>query len=117
MFIQPKSDTSSALVTKPISGPATAMIIDSGASSASLMPTPRQTINGIETIHSTARSVPDYTNMQHARIYSPRQAPSAITSENFLAAKIRPAMAAIESGSAIYYLLLIFKYLIFTVSS
>jgi hypothetical protein len=31
--------------------------------------------------------VPDYTNMQHARIYSPRQAPSAITSENFLAAR------------------------------
>jgi hypothetical protein len=87
MFIQPKSDTSSAVVTKPISGPATAMIIESGASSASLMPTPRQTINGIETIHSTARSVPDYTNMQHARIYSPRQAPSAITSENFLAAR------------------------------
>ena len=56
-------------------------------SSASLVPTPRQTINGVETTHPTARLVPDFTNMQHARIYSPRQAPSAVTSENFLAAR------------------------------
>jgi hypothetical protein len=87
MFTPLKSDTPSAGVIKPISGQTNAVITGSGVSSASLMPTPRQTINGVEAIHPTARSVPDYTDMQHARIYSPRQAPSAITSENFLAAR------------------------------
>tara|TARA_B100001093_G_scaffold7514_1_gene7329 strand:- start:6526 stop:6912 length:387 start_codon:yes stop_codon:yes gene_type:complete len=87
MFVSSNSDTPSAGVVKPISGRANAVTAGSGVSSASLMPTPRQTINGVEVTHPTARSVPDYTNMQHARIYSPRQAPSAITSENFLAAR------------------------------
>ena len=87
MFIPSQSDTSSAGVTKPVSGQANAVTTGSGVSSASLMPTARQTINGIEAAHPTSRLSPDFTNMQHARIYSPRQAPSAITSENFLAAR------------------------------
>ena len=87
MFIPPQLDTPSAGVTKPVSGQANAVTTGSGVSSASLMPTARQTINGIEAAHPTSRLSPDFTNMQHARIYSPRQAPSAITSENFLAAR------------------------------
>jgi len=87
MFIHPQSETPSTGSTKPVSGQANAVTAGSGVSSASLVPTPRQTINGVETTHPTARLVPDFTNMQHARIYSPRQAPSAVTSENFLAAR------------------------------
>ena len=87
MLIPPHSDTPSAGKAKPVSGQANAVTTGSGMSSANLMPTPRQTINGIEAVHPPARTVPDFSNMQHARIYSPRQAPSAITSENFLAAR------------------------------
>ena len=87
MFIHPQSETPSTGSTKPVSGQANAVTTGSGVSSASLVPTPRQTINGVETTHPTARLVPDFTNMQHARIYSPRHAPSAVTSENFLAAR------------------------------
>ena len=87
MLIPPQLDTSSAGIAKPVSGQANAVTTGSGVSSASLMPTPRQTINGVEASHPTSRSTPDFTNMQHARIYSPRQAPSAVTSENFLAAR------------------------------
>ena len=87
MFIPPQTDAPSAGKAKPVSGQANAVTTGSGMSSANLMPTPRQTINGIEAVHPPARTVPDFSNMQHARIYSPRQAPSAITSENFLAAR------------------------------
>lgn len=87
MFVPPHLDTSRLGTTKPVSSQDTAVTAGSGVSSASLVPTPRQTINGVETIHPTAQLTPDFTNMQHARIYSPRQAPSAVTSENFLAAR------------------------------
>ena len=87
MFIPPQTEAPSAGKAKPVSGQANAVTTGSGMSSANLMPTPRQTINGIEAVHPPARTVPDFSNMQHARIYSPRQAPSAITSENFLAAR------------------------------
>ena len=87
MFIPPQTDAPSAGKAKPVSGQANAVTTGAGMSSANLMPTPRQTINGIEAVHPPARTVPDFSNMQHARIYSPRQAPSAITSENFLAAR------------------------------
>ena len=87
MLIPPQLDTSSAGIAKPVSGQANAVTTGSGVSSASLMPTTRQTINGVEASHPTSRSTPDFTHMQHARIYSPRQAPSAVTSENFLAAR------------------------------
>ena len=87
MFVSPHLDTAPVGATKPVSGQGNAVTAGSGVSSANLVPTPRQTINGVETAHPTARLLPDFTNMQHARIYSPRQAPSAVTSENFLAAR------------------------------
>lgn len=87
MFIPPQTDAPSAVKAKLVSGQANALTTGSNVSSANLMPTPRQTINGVEASHPTSRSTPDFTNMQHARIYSPRQAPSAVTSENFLAAR------------------------------
>ena len=52
--------------------------------SASRMPTERQTVNGVEVLDSGNRLGPNYPNMPHARIYHPKQAPSAISSENFL---------------------------------
>ena len=51
------------------------------------MPTERQTVNGVEVLHASSRSGPNYPNMPHARIYHPRQAPSAVLSENFLHAR------------------------------
>ena len=87
MISTPHIETPSSGSAKPMFTHAGAVTTGSGVSSASLMPTPRQTIKGIEAVHPPARTVPDFSNMQHARIYSPRQAPSAITSENFLAAR------------------------------
>ena len=55
--------------------------------SASLMPTERQTVNGLEVLHPSSQSGPNYPSMPHARIYHPRQAPSAVLSENFLQAR------------------------------
>ena len=87
MFIPPYTEPSQPLRPHPENGLGQSVSRTAGISSASLMPTPRQTINGVEASHPTSRSTPDFTNMQHARIYSPRQAPSAVTSENFLAAR------------------------------
>jgi len=55
--------------------------------SASLMPTERQTVNGVEVLHAGSRLGPNYPNMPHARIYHPKQSPSAISSENVLQAR------------------------------
>ena len=55
--------------------------------SASLMPNERQTISGVDVLHSSNNLGSNYPNMPHARIYHPRQAPSAILSENFLQAR------------------------------
>ncbi len=55
--------------------------------SASLMPTERQTINGVDILHPSNHLGSNYPNMPHARIYHPRQAPSAVLSENFLQAR------------------------------
>ena len=54
---------------------------------ASLMPTERQTINGVDVMHASNYLGSNYPNMPHARIYHPRQAPSAVLSENFLQAR------------------------------
>ena len=51
------------------------------------MPTERQTVNGVEVLHAGSRLGPNYPNMPHARIYHPKQSPSAISSENFLQAR------------------------------
>ena len=51
------------------------------------MPTERQTVNGVEVLQSGSRLGPNYSNMPRARIYHPKQSPSAISSENFLHAR------------------------------
>ena len=55
--------------------------------SASLMPTERQSVNGVEVLRAGSKLGPNYPNMPHARIYHPKQSPSAISSENFLQAR------------------------------
>ena len=55
--------------------------------SASLMPTERQTVNGVDILHGVSHLGVNYPNMPNSRIYHPRQAPSAIMSENFLKAR------------------------------
>ena len=54
---------------------------------ASLMPTERQTVSGVEVLRESNNLGSNYPNMPHARIYHPRQAPSAVLSENFLQAR------------------------------
>ena len=51
------------------------------------MPTERQGVNGVEVLHAGSKMGSNYSNMPHARIYHPRQSPTAITSENFLQAR------------------------------
>ena len=55
--------------------------------SASLMPNERQTNSGVDLLHASNNLGSNYPNMPHARIYHPRQAPSAVLSENFLQAR------------------------------
>ena len=56
-------------------------------SSASLMPTPRQAVSGIEVMHPSSNLPQNYDAMPRALIYHPKQAPSAVLSENFLTAR------------------------------
>ena len=51
------------------------------------MPTERQSVNGVEVLHTSSKLGPNYPNIPHARIYHPKQSPSAISSENFLRAR------------------------------
>ena len=51
------------------------------------MPTERQSVNGVEVLHAGRNLGPNYPNMPRARIYHPKQSPSAISSENFLHAR------------------------------
>ena len=62
--------------------------------SASLMPTERQTISGVDVLRASNNLGSNYPNMTQARIYHPRQAPSAVLSENFLQARagLNPGM-------------------------
>ena len=55
--------------------------------SASLMPTERQSVHGVEVLHTSNKMGPNYPSLPHARIYHPKQSPSAISSENFLRAR------------------------------
>ena len=56
-------------------------------SSASLVPTLSQTVSGVEVIHPSSNLPQNYHAMPRARIYHPKQAPSAVMSENFLTAR------------------------------
>jgi len=51
------------------------------------MPTERQSVNGVEVLHASSKLGPNYPGLPHARIYHPKQSPSAILSENFLQAR------------------------------
>jgi len=87
MFITPYTEPNQPLRPHPENGLGQSVSRTAGISSASLMPTPRQTVNGVEVIHPGSALPQNYQTMPHARIYHPKQAPSAIMSENFLAAR------------------------------
>ena len=55
--------------------------------SAKDVPTLQQAVRIIDQPHKTAAIVPEFTRKPLQQIYSPRQAPSAVTSENYLAAR------------------------------
>jgi len=87
MFITPYTEPNQPLRPGPESGLGQSVSRTAGISSASLMPTPRQTPSGVEVIHPGSALQQNYQTMPQARIYHPKQAPSAIMSENFLAAR------------------------------
>jgi hypothetical protein len=87
MFIPPYTEPNQPLRPGPESGLGQSVSRTAGISSASLMPTPRQTLSGVEVIHPGSALQQNYQTMPQTRIYHPRQAPSAIMSENFLAAR------------------------------
>jgi hypothetical protein len=87
MFIPPYTEPNQPLRPGPESGLGQSVSRTAGISSASLMPTPRQTLSGVEVIHPGSALQQNYQTMPQARIYHPKQAPSAIMSENFLAAR------------------------------
>jgi hypothetical protein len=64
-----------------------AVAVDNTVPSASLMPIARQIDAGIEVIHPGVALQKNFTDIPLARVYHPRQAPSAISSENYLAAR------------------------------
>ena len=55
--------------------------------SAKDVPTLPQAARFVDQPHKTAAIVPELTRKPLQQIYSPRQAPSAVTSENYLAAR------------------------------
>ena len=87
MVIPPYTEPNQPLRPGPESGLGQSVSRTAGISSASLMPTPRQTLSGVEVIHPGSALQQNYQTMPQARIYHPKQAPSAIMSENFLAAR------------------------------
>jgi len=87
MFVSPYTEPNTNLQPRPEKGLGQSVPRTVGISSASLMPTDRQTINGVEVMHPSATLPQNFQDMPHARIYHPKQAPSAISSENFLAAR------------------------------
>jgi hypothetical protein len=87
MFIPRQTEPNQPLRPYPENGLGQSVSRTAGISSASLMPTPRQTVNGVEVIHPGSALQQNYQTMPHVRVYHPKQAPSAIMSENFLAAR------------------------------
>ena len=65
---------------------------------ASLVPTERQTTHGVDILHASNHLGSNYPNLPHARIYHPRQAPSAVLSENFLQARAGLNPGLIHNG-------------------
>ena len=87
MFIPPATDISPARQRQAENGSSEGLRGTAVTSSASLVPTLRQTVSGVEVIHPSSNLPQNYHSMPQARIYHPKQAPSAVTSENFLTAR------------------------------
>ena len=87
MIISPYTESRLAPQPKTENGSIESPQNSAATSSASLMPTLRQTMSGVEVIHPSSNLPQNYHAMPRARIYHPKQAPSAVMSENFLAAR------------------------------
>ena len=87
MFIPPATEISPARQRQAENGSSESLRGAAAISSASLVPTLRQTVSGVEVIHPSSNLPQNYHAMPRARIYHPKQAPSAVMSENFLAAR------------------------------
>ena len=87
MFIPQATDISSARQRQAENGSSESLRGAAAISSASVVPTLRQTVSGVEVIHPSSNLPQNYHSMPQARIYHPKQAPSAVTSENFLTAR------------------------------
>ena len=87
MFIPPAADISPARQRHAENGSSEDLRGTVATTSASLVPTLRQTVSGVEVIHPSSNLPQNYHSMPQARIYHPKQAPSAVTSENFLTAR------------------------------
>ena len=98
MYIPPHNDLVPPRLSRPEKSPSQSSSGSSTPMTASLMPTERQTINGVDILHSSNHLGSNYPNMPHARIYHPRQAPSAVLSENFLQARAGLNPGLIHNG-------------------
>ena len=87
MFIPPSTDISPARQRQAENGSSEDLRGTAATTSASLVPTLRQTVSGVEVIHPSSNLPQNYHAMPRARIYHPKQAPSAVMSENFLTAR------------------------------
>ena len=87
MFIPPATEISPARQRQAENGPSEGPRGTAATSSASLVPTLRQTVSGVEVIHPSSSLPRNYHSMPQARIYHPKQAPSSVMSENFLTAR------------------------------
>ena len=87
MFISPDKELAPPQLQRPEKGLGQVASGNSTLSSASLVPTERQTVNGVEVLSETRNLASNYPKMPNAQIYHPRQAPSSVSSENFLAAR------------------------------
>ena len=87
MYIMPHSELSPPALARPEKSLSQSPSGSATPLSASRMPNERQTNSGVDVLHPSNNLGSNYPNMPHARIYHPRQAPSAILSENFLQAR------------------------------
>ena len=87
MLIPPYTEPRSASQLKNENSSSESSWSSAAISSASLVPTLRQTVSGVEVIHPSSNLPQNYHAMPRARIYHPKQAPSAVMSENFLTAR------------------------------
>ena len=87
MFISPYKESLPPQLPRSDKSPGQSATGSPTKLSASLMPTERQTVNGVELLNAGSELGPNYPNMPRARIYHPKQSPSAISSENFLRAR------------------------------